>query len=109
MSAIQDAVKQAVAGEEIDPSYLKAEPKDMAGNYGQVFGYFAKQKNPSVRLSNYAGVHDADGGRIGKLIAKVPGAIRFDGCCAVCGELEFHTAGWSNDEAGNKARNSVRA
>lgn len=105
---IQDAAKQAVAGEQIDPAYLGDEPPDMASRYAEVFRYFAEQETPFIRLSNYAGPCSVCGGRIAKLIAKVPGAVRFDGCCSVCGEDEFHTAGWTGDDAGTEARNSVR-
>ena len=109
MATIQEAAKQAVAGEPIDPSYLDAEPLDkMSSRYAEVFRYFASQPSPFVRLSNYEGVCSSCGGRMAKLVAKVPGAIRFDTCCSACGENEFHTAGWSNDEAGNEARASVR-
>lgn len=107
--SIQEAVKQAVAGEEIDNSYLDAEPVDqMSSRYAEVFRYFATHISPFVRLSNGVIVCPKCGGRVGKLIAKVPGAIRFDGCCSVCGEYEFHTAGWSNDDAGNAARAEAR-
>lgn len=109
MTTIQEAVKQAVAGEPIDVSYLDAEPVDqMSSRYAEVFHYFATQPSPFVRLSNNTSLCSKCGGRLGKLIAKVPGAVRFDGCCSVCGEDEFHTAGWSNDEAGNAARAEVR-
>lgn len=109
MTTIQEAVKQAVAGEAIDLSYLKIEPvEQMSARYAEVFGFFAIQPSPFVRLSNGVEICSKCGGRVGKLIAKVPGAVRFDGCCAVCGENEFHTAGWSNDEAGNAARAEVR-
>lgn len=107
-SMIQQAVRQAIAGEPIDLTYLEPAPVPrMAASYAEVFGYFATQ-TPFVRLSNYVGVCSQCGGRVGKLIAKVPGAVRFDTCCADCGADEFHTGGWSNDEAGNAARASVR-
>lgn len=109
MSAIQEAAKQAIAGETIDLSYLDAEPVDaMSSRYAEVFGYFADNGPAFVRASNYVGVCTVCGGRVVKLVAKVPGAVRFDTVCSVCGENEFHTAGWSNDEAGEKARASVR-
>ena len=106
--SIREAVVQAAAGEQIDPAYLEDEPPEMASRYEEVFRYFADAGTPFIRPSNYVGVCSVCGGRIVKLIAKVPGAIRFDTCCAVCGENEFHTAGWSNDEAGTAARASVR-
>lgn len=109
MATIQVAVKQAVAGEPIDPAYLDDEPVDqMSSRYAEVFHYFATQPTPFVRLSNGTILCSACGGRVGKLIAKVPGAVRFDGCCSVCGKNEFHTAGWTNDEEGNAARAEVR-
>jgi hypothetical protein len=109
MSVFQEAARQAVAGEPVDPAYLDVEPPDMAARYAEVFRYFADQGTPYVRLSNYPGVCSVCGGRVAKLVAMVPGAVRFDTCCSVCGEDEFHTAGWTNDEAGNAARASVRA
>lgn len=109
MATIQEAVKQATAGEPIDTSYLEAEPVDkMADSYALVFRYFAAAGSAYVRLSNFQGLCSKCAGRLGKLIAKVPGAVRFDGCCSVCGEDEFHTAGWSNDEAGDAARRESR-
>ena len=106
---IQDAVAQAVAGELIDPTYLLEVPvEQMSARYAEVFRYFNDQEAPFVRPSNGVILCSRCGGRVVKLIAKVPGAIRFDSLCSQCGENEFHTAGWSNDEAGNKARASVR-
>jgi hypothetical protein len=108
-SPFQDAVRQAITGEPIDLIYLAVEPVEaMSSRYAEVFDYFADNGPAFVRLSNYVGVCSVCGGRVGKLIAKVPGAVRFDGCCSVCGEDEFHTAGWTNDAAGNAARASVR-
>jgi hypothetical protein len=108
MSALNEAVAQAAAGDAIDPAYLKDEPVDqMASRYAEIFHYFAEQ-TPFIRPSNGVILCTKCGGRVIKLIAKVPGAVRFDGCCSNCGEDEFHTAGWSNDEAGNEARASVR-
>jgi hypothetical protein len=105
----QEAVRQAIAGEPIDPLYLAVEPVEkMAASYAEVFGYFADHGPAFVRLSNYVGVCSVCGGRVGKLVAKVPGAIRFDTCCSACGENEFHTGGWTNDEEGTAARDSVR-
>jgi len=110
MSKLQDAVKQAVAGGAIDPAYLDEEPvEEMASRYAEVFHYISDNGPAFVRLSNANLVCSECGGRVGKLIAKVPGAIRFDGCCSVCGKNEFHTAGWSGDEEGAAVRDSVRA
>jgi hypothetical protein len=117
MSKLKEAIVQGEAGEPIDPAYLKAEPvEQMASSYAQVFHAFASQSSPYVRLSNWPGeLHEkcpappADTPPlIRKLIAKVPGVVRFDGCCDKCGEAEFHTAGWTNDEAGTAARASAR-
>ena len=110
MSKLKDAVVQGVAGDAIDPAYLEDEPKEMAGSYAQVFHAFAAGRSPYVRLTNWPGepCSECGQGLVRKLVAKVPGVVRFDGCCAVCGENEFHTAGWTNDDAGNKARNAAR-
>lgn len=109
MSAIQEAAQQAIAGEPIDLAYLDEEPVDsMSSRYAEVFHYFADHGPPFVRASNYVGVCTVCGGRVVKLVAKVPGAIRFDTVCSNCGEDEFHTAGWTSDEEGEAARASVR-
>jgi len=110
MSKLKDAVVQGVAGDAIDPAYLEDEPKDMAGSYAQVFYAFASGRSPYVRLTNWPGepCSECGQGLVRKLVAKVPGVVRFDGCCANCGKNEFHTAGWTNDDAGNKARNAAR-
>jgi hypothetical protein len=117
MSKLKEAIVQGEAGEPIDPSYLEDEPVDqMASRYAEVFHAFASQPSPYVRLSNWPGeLHqgckapDTDTPPlIRKLIAKVPGVVRFDGCCDKCGENEFHTAGWTNDDAGDAARAEAR-
>jgi hypothetical protein len=108
-ASVQEAAQQAVAGDPIDPSYLDAVPVDaMSTRYAEVFHYFADHGPPFIRASNYVGVCSVCGGRVVKLVAKVPGAVRFDTVCSVCGEDEFHTAGWTNDDEGNAARASVR-
>ena len=111
MSTLQEAVQQAVAGEAIDPAYLDEEPENAAASYARVFHYFVDHGPAFVRLTNYPGgpCSECGTGLIRKLVAKVPGVVRFDGCCANCGENEFHTAGWTNDEAGDEASASARA
>ena len=110
MSKLQEAVAQGRAGEPIDPAYLEDEPVDkMASRYAEVFRYFAAQPSPYVRLSNHSGDPCPNcGGLVLKLVAKVPGVVRFDGCCVNCGQSEFHTAGWTGDDAGDAARLEAR-
>lgn len=111
MATIQDAVKAAVTGEEIDLSYLEASVplEEMAGTYRELFQYFAAQGTPRVRRSGSASPCSVCGNNVIKLQAEVPGAIRYDGCCVNCGENEFHRIGWTDGKARDEYRAKTRS
>jgi hypothetical protein len=108
--SIQEAVGQAAAWEGIDPSYLDDDPapgEELNERFLEIVRYMEKNGPASVRRTfGVSPCEDEDcGGVILKLEAKVPGAVRFDGCCATCGKYEFHRAGWTSAEV----RDSYRA
>jgi hypothetical protein len=107
--SIQEAVRQAADGEGIDPSYLDDDPgmgEELNGRFAEIIGYMEKNGPASVRRTFAASPCEECGeGVVLKLEAKVPGAVRFDGCCTKCGKSEFHRAGWTSAEV----RDSYRA
>ncbi len=113
MSAIQDAVKAAMTGDwdKVDLSFLDPDRplEEMAGVYREIFQYFAAQGTPRVRRSGSPSPCSECGGLVVKLQSEVPGAIRYDGCCANCGENEFHRVGWTDGEARDAYRAKTRS
>lgn len=106
---IQESVKQAAAGEGIDPSYLEDDPyfgESPNRRFGEIMRYMASIDRASPRRAGSPEPCPECGeGVIIKLEAKVPGAVRYDGCCTACGKREFHRAGWLSSEV----RDSYRA
>jgi hypothetical protein len=102
-------VKQAVSGEGIDPSFLDDDPapgQQLNGRFAEVLRYMEANPPVSVRRTFGADLCSECGeGIVIKLESKVPGAVRYDGCCTVCGKNEFHRAGWTSAQV----RDSYRA
>ena len=108
---IQESVKQAVSGEGIDPSYLADDPylgDTPNRRFEEILRYMASIDPASPRRSGTASpCEECHEGLVIKLEAKVPGAIRYDGCCTVCGKSEFHRAGWLSSEVRDSYRSAI--
>ena len=111
--SIQEAVKQAASGEGIAPSFLDDDPaagEPLNERFAEVINYMAKNGPPSVRRTFGADAcSECEEGIVLKLESKVPGAVRYDGCCTVCGKNEFHRAGWTSAEVRDSYRAATRS
>jgi hypothetical protein len=67
--------------------------------YREIFLFFAASGVPMVRRSGTPSPCSVCGGPVIKIESRVPGAVRYDGCCANCGKNEFHRVGWTDGEA----------